>query len=121
MPVPTHNVLTCKTKISKKTKCQFCKNENLYYFCCSHGSKVIFEILGKNKWIKHKCKEREVALLLDHIRSERFSLNKEDLLYEAEKYISKMDFEFLPYENLQKYIDIEFNQLDLQFGSNESK
>ena len=114
MPVPSHNVLTCKAKISKKTKCQYCKNDNLFYFSCSHGSRVVFEFIGNKNWVKHTCKEREEALLMKFIRKERFNVRSEDINNSIKKYINKKKFNFISADNIQNYIVKEFNQLDLQ-------
>jgi hypothetical protein len=36
-----------------KTKCPEC-GERVYYWSCSHGSKVFFDSLGPD-WLKHDC------------------------------------------------------------------
>jgi hypothetical protein len=49
MPVPTHDA-TCKTTAFPIT-CWFC-HADIFYFCCSHGSEVLFDMLGP-PWPRH--------------------------------------------------------------------
>lgn len=63
MPVPTHRT-DCSSK-AYPTNYFFC-NQEVFYFFCSCGSKVLFDELG-SPWPIHRCFDDKTSSILDDL------------------------------------------------------